>query len=145
MSIRSCPAARRLHAGRPRPRCTLAGGNAIRGRLGMAPRGKLILTVGLALGSLISVVSMAPIAALHAAPSPSGAGKDRVDSPKFARLSDEFVKESLVLSPSAASGAGYHYSVDRKTGKKVALDAQLDDMSLESMAKQRAFYAQWRD
>jgi uncharacterized protein (DUF885 family) len=90
-------------------------------------------------------VSMAPIAALHAAPSPSGARKDRVDSPKFARLSDEFVKESLVLSPSAASGAGYHYYVDRKTGKKVALDAQLDDMSLESMAKQRAFYAQWRE
>jgi uncharacterized protein (DUF885 family) len=35
--------------------------------------------------------------------------------------------------------------VDPKTGKTIELDALLDDMSLEAMAEQRAFYQQWRE
>jgi uncharacterized protein (DUF885 family) len=66
-------------------------------------------------------------------------------SPKFAALSDEFMKDSLVLSPTNASGAGYHVHVDKTTGKKIQLDAQLDDMSLKAMDTQRAFYARWRE
>lgn len=36
---------------------------------------------------------------------------------KFAQMSDEFVKDSLVLSPVTASGAGYHKHTDPKTGE----------------------------
>jgi uncharacterized protein (DUF885 family) len=67
------------------------------------------------------------------------------NSGKFAELSDQFMKESLALSPSGASQAGYHQHVDPKTGKTIELDALLDDMSLEAMAAQRTFYANWRE
>jgi uncharacterized protein (DUF885 family) len=63
---------------------------------------------------------------------------------KFADLSDQFMKDSLALSPSSASAAGYHDHVDLKTGKTVELDALLDDMSLEALEEQRAFYQRWR-
>jgi uncharacterized protein (DUF885 family) len=64
---------------------------------------------------------------------------------KFAALSDEFMKDSLALSPVNASAAGYHIHLDSKTGQKIELDGLLDDMSLESMARQRDFYASWRE
>jgi uncharacterized protein (DUF885 family) len=64
---------------------------------------------------------------------------------KFAELSDRFMKDSLALSPSSASQAGYHKHVDARTGRTIELDALLDDMSLESIAEQRAFYANWRE
>jgi len=64
---------------------------------------------------------------------------------KFAALSDKFMKESLALSPSSASAAGYHVHLDPKTGKTIELDALLDDLSLESIAQQGAFYANWRE
>ena len=55
------------------------------------------------------------------------------------------MKDSLALSPTNASAAGYHKHLDPKTGKTIELDAQLDDMSLDAMADQRAFYASWRE
>jgi len=64
---------------------------------------------------------------------------------KFAQLSDQFMKESLALSPTSASAAGYHRHLDRRTGKTIELDALLDDASLEGMAQQRAFYQAWRE
>ena len=64
---------------------------------------------------------------------------------KFTELSDQFMKNSLALSPTNASQAGYHMHLDSKTGKTIELDALLDDMSLESMAEQRAFYEHWRE
>src|SRR5664280_899104 len=45
---------------------------------------------------------------------------------KFAQMTDQFVKDSLVLSPVNASQAGYHKHLDPKTGKTIDLDAQLD-------------------
>ena len=66
-------------------------------------------------------------------------------SRKFAEMSDRFMKDSLALSPMGASAAGYHVHVDPKTGQKIELDAQLDDMSLKAMDEQRAFYAHWRE
>ncbi len=66
-------------------------------------------------------------------------------SRKFADLSDQFVKESLVLSPVSASAAGYHKYVDAQTGETVELDAKLDDLSPEAAAKRRDFFAQWRN
>ncbi|HKD03093.1 MAG TPA: DUF885 domain-containing protein [Terriglobales bacterium] len=64
---------------------------------------------------------------------------------KFAQLSDQFMKESLALSPTSASAAGYHRHLDPRTGKTIELDALLDDASLEAMAQQRAFYQAWRE
>jgi uncharacterized protein (DUF885 family) len=64
---------------------------------------------------------------------------------KFAALSDQFMKDSLALSPVNASAAGYHTHIDPKTGQKLELDAMLDDVSLESIALQRSFYANWRE
>ncbi|PYV73844.1 MAG: hypothetical protein DMG97_10285 [Acidobacteria bacterium] len=80
------------------------------------------------------------VAMTHAAsPSSNSVGT------KFAELSDQFVKESLALSPTNASAAGYHKHVDSKTGKTVELDALLDDLSLDAINKQRAFYGNWRE
>ena len=78
---------------------------------------------------------------VNSAAQPTGASPAQ----KFAELSDQFMKDSLALSPSSASQAGYHKHVDPKTGKTIELDALLDDMSLEAMAEQRAFYQQWRE
>jgi uncharacterized protein (DUF885 family) len=64
---------------------------------------------------------------------------------KFAKLSEEFIHETLALSPSTASQAGYHQHVDPRTGKNIALDALLDDVSAKGIAEQRRVYAQWRE
>ncbi len=63
---------------------------------------------------------------------------------KFAQMTDQFVKDSLALSPVSASQAGYHKHVDPKTGKTIDLDAQLDDVSPQGMAAQEKFYREWR-
>jgi uncharacterized protein (DUF885 family) len=85
------------------------------------------------------------VAALIAAPFTMLATAQNRSSTKFAQLSEQFMHESLELSPVNASQAGYHTYVDHKTGKTIALDALLDDMSADGIAKQRAFYAEWRD
>lgn len=66
-------------------------------------------------------------------------------SQKFAQLSDEFMKDSLALSPVSASAAGYHKHVDAATGRTIELDAQFDDISLAAIAREREFYASWRE
>jgi len=63
---------------------------------------------------------------------------------KFAQMCDQFVKDSLALSPVSASQAGYHKHKDPKTGKTIDLDAQLDDVSSQAMATQEKFYREWR-
>src|ERR1700744_1338308 len=63
----------------------------------------------------------------------------------FAGMSDQFMKESMALSPSNASAMGYHKHVDPKTSKTIELDAQLDDLSVAGMERQRQFYAKWRE
>jgi uncharacterized protein (DUF885 family) len=63
---------------------------------------------------------------------------------KFSRLSESFIHETLALSPSTASQAGYHKHIDPKTGKTIALDALLDDMSPAGMAEQRRVYVAWQ-
>jgi uncharacterized protein (DUF885 family) len=63
---------------------------------------------------------------------------------KFAQMCDQFVKDSLALSPVSASQAGYHEHKNPKTGKTIDLDAQLDDVGPQGMAAQEAFYREWR-
>ncbi|MFZ1204076.1 MAG: DUF885 domain-containing protein [Candidatus Acidiferrales bacterium] len=92
----------------------------------------------------LSALIIAPLLAFSSGADAPGARVD-ANSAKFAAMSDEFMKDSLVLAPTTASSAGYHTYVDPKTGKTIALDAELDDMSLQSMATQRAFYAHWRE
>jgi uncharacterized protein (DUF885 family) len=65
-------------------------------------------------------------------------------SSRFTQLADQFVKDSLALSPVTASSAGYHQHLDPKTGKTIDLDAQLDDLSPKAMAAQERFYREWR-
>ncbi|MFI5072660.1 MAG: DUF885 domain-containing protein [Terriglobales bacterium] len=65
-------------------------------------------------------------------------------SAKFAELSDQFMKDSLALSPTNASTAGYHNHLDKKTGKTIELDAMLDDMSLQFIEGESNFYRHWR-
>ena len=81
--------------------------------------------------------------------SSSGSSSSGAANAKFAKLSEEFIHETLALSPSNASQAGYHQHIDpktrTKTGKTIALDALLDDVSAAGMAEQRRVYAQWRE
>ncbi len=63
---------------------------------------------------------------------------------KFAGMTDQFIKESLALSPVNASYAGFHQYNDPKTGKVIELDAEIGDISAAAVAKQEAFYRAWR-
>lgn len=66
-------------------------------------------------------------------------------SERLAKLSEQFLHESLQLSPLAASAAGYHTYTDPQSGRVVRLDAQLDEMGTEDVAEQLKFYRHWRD
>ena len=103
----------------------------------------LLAILGVAVGAARLAKAGAPRHAYFTA-SEKTVPKDSA-SRKFAALSDQFMKDSLALSPTSASFAGYHKHTDAKTGQTVELDAQLDDMSLPAMAAQRAFYARWRE
>jgi uncharacterized protein (DUF885 family) len=93
-------------------------------------------------GAVLSLLVLLPPSSEPANPFAPAPGT--ADSQKFAALSDRFLKESLLLSPTAASAAGYHVHVDPRSGEKTELDAQLDDLSLKAMDDQRAFYSRWR-
>jgi uncharacterized protein (DUF885 family) len=64
---------------------------------------------------------------------------------KFAKFSEDFIHETLALSPSNASQAGYHHHLDAKTGKTIALDALLDDVSPAGITNLRDTYAKFRE
>jgi len=64
---------------------------------------------------------------------------------KFASLTEQFIHETLAQSPSSASQAGYHHHRNPKTGKDIALDSLLDDVSPAAFAAQRDLYAKWRE
>jgi len=96
---------------------------------------KYVLRI-LLLFSLICTFSMAQSTNPMSHPSQASA--------KFAQMTDQFVKDSLALSPVSASQAGYHKHLDPKTGKTIALDAQLDDVSAQAIAAQEKFYREWR-
>src|SRR5919201_3687151 len=67
--------------------------------------------------------------------------KASAGSPAFARLSEQFMKESLALSPVNASQAGYHVHGKGKAARH--LDAELDDLSPAGFEKQLKFYRDW--
>jgi uncharacterized protein (DUF885 family) len=92
------------------------------------------------LSALVCVFMVVPLMAQPGSSPSAGAAAQ-----KFAQLSEQFMKESLALSPTSASAAGYHKHLDPKTGKTIELDALLDDMSLAGIAEQRVFYQRWRE
>lgn len=63
---------------------------------------------------------------------------------EFLQLGEQFVHESLALSPATASQAGYHKHTDPKTHRQIELDAELDDAGPSGIAEQRRFYQSWR-
>lgn len=67
----------------------------------------------------------------------AGCGKD--PSEQFAALSEEFVHTTLSFSPAAATGVGFHDFQNQK------LDDMLDDLSAQSLDRQRRFYQKFRD
>jgi uncharacterized protein (DUF885 family) len=97
---------------------------------------------------LLAMVAVIWVVATAHPPSHLFAWENNMPAPsasqKFAQMSDQFLKESLARSPTSASAAGYHTHFDPQAGKTIELDALLDDMSLDGIAKQRAFYADWR-
>jgi uncharacterized protein (DUF885 family) len=91
---------------------------------------------------LLHVAACVLIATTLMAQTASSSGETNA---KFAKLSEEFIHETLALSPSGASQAGYHQHVDPKTGMTIALDSLLDNVSEAGMAEQRRVYASWRE
>src|SRR5215813_7795603 len=71
----------------------------------------------------------------------SGKSKPTAASSAFEGLADQFMKESLALSPVNASQAGYHVHGKGKTARY--LDAEFDDLSPAGFEKQRKFYHDW--
>lgn len=63
---------------------------------------------------------------------------------QFPALAEEFVFTTLSFSPSGATGSGLHERTDPKTGKKVVFDEMLDDFSPREIARERAFYEDFR-
>jgi uncharacterized protein (DUF885 family) len=93
------------------------------------------------LAILLSALILSPAAEAKTV----SANKNSASSnPKFLALCDQFVKDSLALSPVSASQAGYHKHRDPETGKILELDAELDDVSAAAFEHQRTFYQQWR-
>ena len=99
-------------------------------------KSSILIVVVMAL--LSPVVWAATMNSANSSPQQSG-GSDH-----FSQLCDQFVKESLVLSPITASYAGFHKYTDPKTGKVIELDAELDDVGPQGVAEQEKFYREWR-
>ncbi len=93
-------------------------------------------------GLRILLCLLIPIALM--AQSAKERGTHAKSNSKFADLTQEFIYNSLALSPSAASQAGYHKHKDSKTGKIVELDAELDDVGPQAISEQARFYRDWQ-
>lgn len=99
--------------------------------------------VALSISFICSIFFSTPSLSLNQdSPSPKQADGD---SQKFAEAAESFLKESLLLSPTTASQAGYHQHTDAKTGKVLELDAMLDDLSAKGIAQQKSFYESWQE
>lgn len=94
------------------------------------------ISMSLALGSCAAPVI--------AAQSGQATKVESTKTDKFSILIDEFVKESLALSPASASQAGYHKHKDKKSGETVELDAMLDDISRKALSNKRKFYSSYQ-
>src|SRR5688572_21576499 len=108
----------------------------IRGRLFMKSRIILVIVVLCATSS-----AGAPLAILQQR---QKAPPSVTTSSKFSKMTDQFIKEWLALSPVNASQAGYHSHRDSVTGKTRELDAELDALSPAAYERQRKFFVFWQ-
>lgn len=92
----------------------------------------------LVVGCAVAVVGILGTGGLTRAESKAVAGE------AFARLSDRFVRELLALSPVTASQAGYHEHTD-ESGKRIELDARIDELGPEAYERLGRFYREWRE
>src|SRR5271165_4256257 len=90
--------------------------------------------------ALLHLMASGTLIAQTVKPSDPSSSGTTTGNAAFAQLTDQFVKESLALSPVTASGAGFHKYTDPKTGNVIELDAELDDVSAQGVAAQEAFY-----
>ena len=99
---------------------------------------------GISVSLLFLYSSLLPAAATshHSTPEAPVTG---TPSERLAKLSEQFLHESLQLSPVSASQAGYHTYTDPTTRKTVRLDAELDELGTEDLAEQLKFYRHWRE
>lgn len=89
------------------------------------------------------ILAAVAVFSLLAAGAPGAAMASR-PVPSFADLANEFVFTTLAFSPSNATQNGLHSRTDPKTGKTVVFDELLDDDSPAEIARQRAFYEDFR-
>jgi uncharacterized protein (DUF885 family) len=96
---------------------------------------------------LASIVLLAAVAAMgqkKTMSTDSQKNDSQERDPKFSKMSEQYMYESLAISPVSASYAGYHKHPDAKTGKVIELDAMLDDVSPKGYEEQVAFYTAWQ-
>jgi uncharacterized protein (DUF885 family) len=105
--------------------------------------GTSVLKVSEAFRMRLSVFAVLIMCSTHAAAQSATAPTQT--NKKFAALSEQFIHETLAQSPSSASQAGYHHYREPNSGKDLALDSLLDDVSQAGFAAQREMYARWRD
>ena len=65
-------------------------------------------------------------------------------SPSFPALANEFVFTTLAFSPSGATQNGLHRYTDPRTHRVLILDQMLDNFSPAELARQRAFYQDFK-
>jgi len=94
---------------------------------------------------VISLLTCGLLSTAFLANAATASGTGAGDSARFAQLSEQFIHETLALSPSSASQAGYHEHLDPKTGKTIELDALLDDVSETAAEEERRVYVHWRE
>ena len=66
-----------------------------------------------------------------------GAVKLKAQNGEFLKFTERFVYESLALSPVGATATGYHRHTEARTGREMALDEMLDDLSAAGLAHRR--------
>jgi uncharacterized protein (DUF885 family) len=86
----------------------------------------------------LALIFAAPLAGI------SSSGAQQAQLAGFPALANEFVFTTLSFSPANATQTGLHQYRDPGTGRALELDQMLDDLSPAGMARQRAFYTDFR-
>jgi len=87
----------------------------------------------------LCAAGLAVACARRAAPRDGGPAPP-AKSARFAAFAEGFTRDSLALSPPAATLAGLHRHRDPATGAEVDLDAEMDDLSPEGTARKVRFF-----
>ena len=89
-------------------------------------------------------IALTPLILLAAPLGPPLGAQAKTSSDAFAALASEFVFTTLSFSPSTATQTGLHKFTDPRSKQVLNLDEMLDDYSPAEMARQRAYYEDFR-